>query len=38
MDTATPTGAFAEANGPVVAVTMDFGARSAARSTASSQR
>ncbi len=38
IDTATPTGAFAEANGPVVAVTMDFGARSAAPSTASSQR
>ena len=34
FNTAVPTGAFAEANGPVVVVTMDFGSRSSSRTTA----
>jgi uncharacterized protein YkwD len=37
IDSAAPTGAFAEANGPVVVVTMDFGSRSASRTTAVAQ-
>lgn len=31
FETSAPTGAFAEADGPVVVVTMDFGSRSAAK-------
>ena len=37
-NTPTPTGAFAEANGPVVVLTMDFGTRGVPRATASTQR
>ena len=38
FDTTTPTGAFAESNGPVVVVTMDFGSRGGSRSTTAAQR
>jgi uncharacterized protein YkwD len=38
FSTAAPTGAFAEANGPIVVVTMDFGSRSGSRTTAAVQR
>lgn len=38
FDADTATGAFVEANGPVVVVTMDFGSRTGSRTTAVAQR
>ena len=38
FDTAAPIGAFTEANGPVVVVTIDFGSRSGSRTTAAVRR
>ena len=37
IDADTATGAFAEASGPVVVVTMDFGARSSSRTTSAAR-
>lgn len=37
FDMATPTGAFAAANGSVIVVTMDFGSRSSSRTTAAAR-